>query len=255
MIARFDGEGLEEADGTGDVGYQEYEVPESATPAIENLPAPPADTRPAAQPARRRRRRPSRPSAAACRSAWSPGSSPSACCARRALRRRVAALTPPLGAAAPPPRPLGVRLGWIGALAFASGFPFGLVNETIPIYLRTIGASLEQVADVTAITLPWSLKFVWAPAVDRLGRRRHWITSCLALARCRSRWRWRRWTRGDIGPGFWVLLLLMVTLSATQDVAIDAYTIESMEHARARRREFGADHRATAWRCSPPAAR
>jgi len=43
VIARFEGEGLEEADGTGDVGYQEYEVPESATPTIENVPAPPSD--------------------------------------------------------------------------------------------------------------------------------------------------------------------------------------------------------------------
>jgi PAT family beta-lactamase induction signal transducer AmpG len=34
---------------------------------------------------------------------------------------------------------------------------------------------------------------------------------------------------GDIGPGFWILLFVMVTLSATQDVAIDAYTIETME--------------------------
>lgn len=144
------------------------------------------------------------------------------------MRRWVGALTPPLEPPAPPPRSLGVRLGWVGALAFASGFPFGLVNETIPIYLRTIGASLEQVADVTAITLPWSLKFAWAPAVDRLGRRRHWITSCLALLASLTM-ALATLDRGDIGPGFWVLLLLMVTLSATQDVAIDAYTIESME--------------------------
>ena len=121
-----------------------------------------------------------------------------------------------------------MRLGWIGALAFASGFPFGLVNETVPIYLRTIGASLEQVANVTAITLPWSLKFLWAPLVDRVGRRRHWITSCLALLASLTI-ALATLDPGDIGPGFWVLLLLLVTLSATQDVAIDAYTIESME--------------------------
>ncbi|HET8625644.1 MAG TPA: MFS transporter, partial [Gemmatimonadales bacterium] len=144
------------------------------------------------------------------------------------MRRRDHVLTAAPETAAAPARPLGVRLAWIGAIAFASGFPFGLVNETVPIYLRTIGASLEQVADVTAITLPWSFKFLWAPAVDRLGRRRHWITSCLALLASMTI-ALATLDAGDIGVGFWVLLFVMVTLSATQDVAIDAYTIESME--------------------------
>jgi PAT family beta-lactamase induction signal transducer AmpG len=76
--------------------------------------------------------------------------------------------------------------------------------------------------------LPWSLKFLWAPAVDRLGRRRHWITVCLALLASLTI-ALATLDAGDIGAGFWVLLLLMVTLSATQDVAIDAYTIETME--------------------------
>jgi MFS transporter, PAT family, beta-lactamase induction signal transducer AmpG len=64
--------------------------------------------------------------------------------------------------------------------------------------------------------------------VDRLGRRRHWITACLALLASLTI-ALATLDAGDIGTGFWVLLLLMVTLSATQDVAIDAYTIETME--------------------------
>ncbi|HEU5169419.1 MAG TPA: MFS transporter [Gemmatimonadales bacterium] len=121
-----------------------------------------------------------------------------------------------------------MRLAWIGAVAFASGFPFGLVNEAVPIYLRTIGASLEQVADVTAITLPWTLKFLWAPLVDRVGTRRQWIAGCLAVLAALTL-ALATLGAGDLGPSFWLLLLLMVTVSATQDVAIDAYTIESMD--------------------------
>ena len=64
--------------------------------------------------------------------------------------------------------------------------------------------------------------------MDRLGRRRHWITACLALLASLTI-ALATLDPGDIGTGFWVLLLLMVTLSATQDVAIDAYTIETME--------------------------
>lgn len=123
-------------------------------------------------------------------------------------------------------RSLRARLGWIGALAFASGFPFGLVNEALPVYLRTHGAGLVDIGNVAAITAPWSLKFLWAPLVDRLGTRRQWIAACLAgiaaltliLAHTDP---------ARLGPGFWILAIAIVTLSATQDVAIDAYTIET----------------------------
>jgi PAT family beta-lactamase induction signal transducer AmpG len=122
--------------------------------------------------------------------------------------------------------PLRVRLTWLAALSFASGFPFGLVNETLPIYLRTHGTGLVEVGLVSAASFPWTFKFLWAPLVDRLGSRRQWIAACmaglttltlvLALVDLEHLARW-----------FWPLLVLMVALSATQDIAIDAYTIEA----------------------------
>jgi MFS transporter, PAT family, beta-lactamase induction signal transducer AmpG len=122
--------------------------------------------------------------------------------------------------------PLAVRLAWLGALSFASGFPFGLVNETLPIYLRTHGTGLVEVGLVSAASFPWTFKFLWAPLVDRLGSRREWIAACMAglttltlvlsLVDLTHLARW-----------FWPLLVLMVALSATQDIAIDAYTIEA----------------------------
>ena len=123
-------------------------------------------------------------------------------------------------------RPLRARLAWIGALAFASGFPFGLVNEALPVYLRTHGAGLVDIGNVAAITAPWSLKFLWAPLVDRVGARRQWIAACLAGIAALTL------VLGHIdptrlGPAFWILAIAIVTLSATQDVAIDAYTIQT----------------------------
>lgn len=122
--------------------------------------------------------------------------------------------------------PLGVRLVWLGALAFASGFPFGLVNETLPVYLRTHGAGLVEIGLISAVSFPWTFKFIWAPLVDRVGTRRQWIVACLAgltlatlaLATIEL---------GELARWFWLLLVLMITLSATQDIAIDAYTIEA----------------------------
>jgi PAT family beta-lactamase induction signal transducer AmpG len=122
--------------------------------------------------------------------------------------------------------PLRIRLSWIAALAFASGFPFGLVNEAVPIYLRTHGASLVDIGHLAKLSLPWSLKWLWAPLVDRHGSRRQWIASCLA-ALAGLTLILGALDVGTLGREFWIVLVVIVILSATQDIAIDAYTIQS----------------------------
>lgn len=124
------------------------------------------------------------------------------------------------------PATLRSRLTWIGALAFASGFPFGLVNETVPIYLRSHGASLVDIGQLAKLSLPWSLKWLWAPLIDRHGTRRQWIAGCLAGLAALT-FSLGVLDAGSLGPGLWAILFAVAFLSATQDVAIDAYTIQS----------------------------
>ena len=120
---------------------------------------------------------------------------------------------------------------WIAALAFASGFPFGLINEALPVYLRSGGANLVDVGLVTAATFPWTFKFLWAPVLDRTGTRKQWIAACLILlavvipliARVDAAQHARL---------FFILIVLAVALSATQDVAIDAFTIQATPRAQ-----------------------
>jgi len=121
---------------------------------------------------------------------------------------------------------LRARLTWLAALSFASGFPFGLVNETLPVYLRTHGAGLVEIGLISAVSFPWTFKFIWAPLVDRVGSRRQWIVGCLAGLTLLTVILGVL-DLGEMARWFWLLLVLMVTLSATQDVAIDAYTIEA----------------------------
>jgi PAT family beta-lactamase induction signal transducer AmpG len=122
--------------------------------------------------------------------------------------------------------PLRVRLSWIAVVAFASGFPYGLINETVPIYLRVHGASLVDIGDLNKLSLPWSLKWLWAPLVDRHGSRRVWIVACLAGVAALTLVLGHLEV-GTLGTAFWAILVAIVVLSATQDVAIDAYTIQS----------------------------
>ncbi len=96
----------------------------------------------------------------------------------------------------------------------------------MPIYLRVHGASLVDIGHLNKLSLPWSLKWLWAPLVDRHGSRRGWIATCLAgIAALTLVLGYLE--VGKLGSGLWALLVAIVVLSATQDVAIDAYTIQS----------------------------
>ncbi len=120
------------------------------------------------------------------------------------------------------------KLLWIAALYFAEGFPFGLVVDAVPVYFRLQGVSLSDIGLLGLVGLPWTLKFLWAPAVDLWGRRRTWVWMCQALMSVplltlaflhaqESAW------------VLWAALVLLAVLSATQDIAIDAYTIELLD--------------------------
>lgn len=116
------------------------------------------------------------------------------------------------------------KLIWIAILYFAEGFPFGIVIDNLPVYFRTHGVSLTQIGLMSLLGLPWTLKVFWSPLVDRLGQRRHWITlSLLVMAAVLV-----------LVPIFdpsspdrrlWTILLVFTIASATQDIAIDAYSI------------------------------
>ena len=117
---------------------------------------------------------------------------------------------------------------WVAILYFAEGFPFGLIKDALPVFFRVHGVRLADIGLLTLVGLPWSLKFLWAPAVDLWGRRRTWILGCqtllivgiLALLAVDP---------SRVTAVLWVLLFSLAILSATQDIAVDAYTIELLD--------------------------
>jgi PAT family beta-lactamase induction signal transducer AmpG len=120
--------------------------------------------------------------------------------------------------------------------------PLGWVFNTFQFFLVDLGVTRAQIGLLSSVSLPWTLKFLWAPFVDRYalrwpGRRRSWvILTQLALAAtfgALAAFAWRLLaakSAGRLPAGAPVLLgvfaLAVAFLSATQDIAYDAYTVE-----------------------------
>lgn len=122
------------------------------------------------------------------------------------------------------------KLLWIVFLYLAQGLPFGIVNECFPVYFRRHGVGLQEIGLFTLVGLPWSLKFLWSPLVDRFGERRTWIASALgAMAAILLILPFIDASHPTVLV--WLLLFGFTVASATQDIAIDAYTIGLMDRA------------------------
>lgn len=112
-------------------------------------------------------------------------------------------------------------------LGFAAGLPYLLVGSTLSAWLTQAGVSLAGVGLFSAVALPYSLKLLWAPLVDRFrppfgGRRRGWIVLFqLALGLLLV-------TLGATSPhaaplAFAALAVGVTFCAASQDIAADAY--------------------------------
>ena len=121
----------------------------------------------------------------------------------------------------------GRRVAPLLLLGFASGLPLALTAGTLQAWATVENVSLEQIGFLTLVGTAYTLKFLWAPLVDRfvpplLGRRRGWmLVTQLLLAMAIM-------AMGMLSPSRALLpLALLATavafLSATQDIAFDAY--------------------------------
>nr|WP_294813914.1 MFS transporter [uncultured Sphingomonas sp.] len=127
------------------------------------------------------------------------------------------------------PRPIAALL-----LGISSGFPLALLLGTMTFWLAKVGIDKKTIGFAIGLTTPYTLKFLWAPLVDRLklpiltglfGQRRAWLFFVQALLFASV------WMLGASQPelhlgvfAFWAIATAF--LGATQDIIIDAYRIE-----------------------------
>jgi PAT family beta-lactamase induction signal transducer AmpG len=121
-------------------------------------------------------------------------------------------------------------------LGFSAGLPLALSGSTLLVWMREAGVDLGTIGLFALVGTPYTIKFLWAPIVDALdvpvlssllGRRRGWlifsqlllIAAIIFLAFCNP------------AAAPWLVALgalLVATASATQDIVIDAFRIESL---------------------------
>ncbi len=123
------------------------------------------------------------------------------------------------------------------ALGFSSGLPLLLTYSTLSAWLAIAGVQRAAIGAFALVGTPYALKFLWAPLMDRvppplpLGRRRGWgvtiqillIGAILALGLCNPKHNL---------PLMAALAVLVAFLSASQDIVIDAWRVESMDSDR-----------------------
>lgn len=120
-------------------------------------------------------------------------------------------------------------------LGFSSGLPFLLTGNTLGFWLREGGADLSTIGFLSWIGIAYSIKYLWSPLVDRLdapllgrlGRRRGWMLLSQLLIGAGL---FGMAAVGPEGANLWKLgcfALLAAFASATQDIVVDAWRIES----------------------------
>ena len=124
-------------------------------------------------------------------------------------------------------------------LGFSSGLPLALSGSTLLIWMRESGVNLGTIGLFALVGTPYTVKFAWAPLIDALdvpilsrllGRRRGWLllsqfllmAAIVSLALC-----------DPSRSAFVVALgaLLVATASATQDIVVDAFRVESLSES------------------------
>ncbi|MBP6118181.1 MAG: MFS transporter [Giesbergeria sp.] len=125
-------------------------------------------------------------------------------------------------------------------LGFSAGLPLLLVLGTLSFWLREAGVDRTTIGYLSWVGLAYAFKWVWAPLVDRLplplltrtlGRRRSWLLLSQAMVMAGLAGMAFNDPRVALAPMVWCALAVAFG-SATQDIALDAFRIESADTER-----------------------
>ncbi len=118
---------------------------------------------------------------------------------------------------------------WVTTTYFAEGYPYAVVHQLAEAIFKEMGASLQLIGLTSLFHLPWNLKFLWGPFLDRYATKRSWlvrieivITAILVLLAFST-------TLSHVLIVSSVLFTILAVLAATHDIAIDGYYLEALD--------------------------
>ena len=147
------------------------------------------------------------------------------------------------------------RIWVIFGFGVISGFPWVLIGSMLSAWLQEVGVDRSAIGLFGVVFVAYSVNALWSPLVDRVkvpklqrwfGQRRAWMLLCLfgILAATLTL------TQLDVVTDIWwvaLMALVIAIFSATQDVAIDAYRIETFGPHEARLQSAGAAMATAGW--------
>lgn len=149
---------------------------------------------------------------------------------------------------------LDPRILRIFVLGIASGFPWVLIGSMLTLWLQESGLSRASIGYAGAIYAAYSINFIWSPLLDRIkkpfglnfGQRKSWIVltqifmaiACFLVSR----------TDPSNNANLTILFCLAIAItSATQDIAIDAFRIDSIPEKETELMSIGASAAIAGW--------
>ena len=142
------------------------------------------------------------------------------------------------------------RAAVVAITGFASGLPLLLTGGTLQAWLTVMQLDLSTIGLFSLVGLPYTVKFLWAPLVDGfdlkfIGRRKDWIFLSQILLAAGLFCLGRQVIQSDAVAIIGLLAFLIAFMSATQDIAVDAYRAELLNPEE---RGFGAGVFVTGYR-------
>ncbi len=123
------------------------------------------------------------------------------------------------------------KFALLACLYIAQGLPYGFFTQALPALLRDQGMSLEVIGLAVFLALPWAIKFLWAPLLDKYGTRKRWIVAAnLCAVLCMLGMSMVPLSE-LVSNAVYVLFagfFLMNLFTATQDIATDGMAVSRL---------------------------
>jgi PAT family beta-lactamase induction signal transducer AmpG len=123
----------------------------------------------------------------------------------------------------------GKAVAWVSTTYFAEGYPYSIVVNIADALFNSLGASLQAIGLTALFHVPWNLKLLWGPLVDRYETKRAWMIATQFVLAVLLVVMSFAMDAADVLAVATVLFVALAVVAATQDIAIDGYYLEALD--------------------------